>query len=267
VHLDHAPVGQGAEQLAEGAEAVIGFAERGLLAEDRTFQHRGQHRAVGAPRETGERAGDQRVEVSLLGRGHDLVLGFGLGGGPSARRRPTAPSLRRALRGLPRLDPFQALVEEELVARRGKQRGGRRFDTDADDALVELAELVHQRREVAVAGAEHERRDVVALEAELDRVDRHLDVGRVLADHAHALGDLDELDLVAGEHAPVLLEVRPVGVGAPDDDPPSLGKRVGDRPEVERTAESITGADREVLVVEEERNSFVVAGHCAIVTC
>ena len=95
---------------------------------------------------------------------------------------------------------------------------------------------MHERREVAVAGAEHEGRDVVTLEAQLDRVDRHLDVGGVLAHHAHALGDLDELDVVAGEHAPVVLEAGPVGVGPPHDDPAPLGERVGDGPEVERAA-------------------------------
>ena len=76
---------------------------------------------------------------------------------------------------------------------------------------------------------------------------------------AHALRDLDELDLVAREHAPVLVEARPVGVGAPHDDPSPLGERVGDRPEVEdRQMQLLPRADREVLVVEEECDAFFV---------
>ena len=107
---------------------------------------------------------------------------------------------------------------------------------------LQLPQLVDERREVAVAGAEHEGGDVVALEAQLDRVDRHLDVGRVLADRAHPLGDLDELDLVAGEHAAVVVEVRPVGVGPADDHASPLRERVGDRPEVEARRPSASRA-------------------------
>ena len=171
---------------------------------------------------------------------------------------PARGALGRAAAGL---DAFEPLVEEELVARGGQQRRGRRLDADADHPPVQLAQLVDERREVAVAGAEHERGDVVAFERELDRVDRHLDVGRVLAHHAHALGHLDELDLVAGEHPPVFLEVRPVGVGPAHDDAAPLGEGVGDGPEVERAAQRVARADGEVLVVEKERDTFVVAGH------
>jgi hypothetical protein len=123
---------------------------------------------------------------------------------------------------------------------------------------------VDERGEVAVAGAEHERRDVFALEAQLDRVDGHLDVGRVLAHRAHALRDLDELDLVPGELAAVVGEARPVGVRAPYDDPTAFRERVGDRSEVEvGPAERFARADGEVLVVEEQRDAFVVGGHAA----
>ena len=140
------------------------------------------------------------VEVGVVGGRHDLHVHLRvrlLRAGAALVLRPL-PRLVVRFAGLLRLDALEPLVEEELVARGGQQRRRRRLDADADDALVELAQLVHQRREVAVAGAEHERGDVVALEAELDRVDRHLDVGRVLADHAHALRHLDQLDLVDG---------------------------------------------------------------------
>ena len=38
---------------------------------------------------------------------------------------------------------------------------------------------------------------------------------------------------MAREHAPVVVERRPVGIGAADDDPPTLREGVGDRAEVE----------------------------------
>ena len=121
---------------------------------------------------------------------------------------------------------------------------------------------MHQRREVAVAGADHERRDVVAFERQLDGVDGHLDVGGVLAGAAHPLRDLDQLDLMAGEQPPVVVERRPVGVGPPDHHPPALGEGVGDGPEVERRhAEPLARADGEVLVVEEQGDPFVVGYH------
>src|SRR5262249_7373732 len=116
----------------------------------------------------------------------------------------------------------------------------------------------------AVTRPEHEGRDVVAFEGQLDRVDGHLDVRRVLAGRAHALRDLDQLDLVAGQHPPVVGEAGPVGVGPAHDDPPALGEGVGDGSEVEDAAtERLTGADREVLVVEEQRDALVVGRHGA----
>ena len=119
-----------------------------------------------------------------------------------------------------------------------------------------------QRGEVAVAGTQDEGRDVVALEAELDRVNSHLDVGRVLTDRTHPLRDLDQLDVVAGQHAPVFVEPRPVGVGPPHDDPSPLGERVGNRPKVEHVQMKLfPRADREVLVVEEQCDPLFVVGH------
>ncbi len=180
-----------------------------------------------------------------------------------ARRRPCRA--RRRTSGLGQVDTLEPFVEQELVARGREQRRRRRFDTDTDHAPVELTQLVHERREIAVAGPEHEGGDVVALEAQLDRVDGHLDVGRVLADRSHTLRDLDELDVVAGEHAPVLVEARPVGVRAPDHHPSPLGERIGNGPEVELLQmELLLGADREVLVVEEQCDAFFVVAQAPL---
>jgi hypothetical protein len=121
---------------------------------------------------------------------------------------------------------------------------------------------VHERGEVGVAGSDHERGDVVAFECQLDGVDRHLDVGGVLADRPHPLGDLDQLDVVAGEHAPVLVEHRPVGVGLADHHPAPFGQGVGDRLEIEGVPSGFSGSDRQVLVVQEQGDAFVIGcGH------
>ncbi len=180
------------------------------------------------------------------------------------RRRP--PSRSAAAPAGPRrhVDPFERVVEQELVARGRQQRRGRVLDPHADHPLVQLAELVDERGEVAVARADHERRDVVALERHLHRVDGHLDVARVLARGAHALRDLDQLDLPAREHAAVLVEGRPVRVRLAGDHPAALGERIEHRLEIERqAAEGVPRPDGQVLVVQEERDPFLVGVHGA----
>ena len=124
---------------------------------------------------------------------------------------------------------------------------------------------MHERGEVGVAGADRERGDEAALVGELDGVDGHLDVGRVLPRAPELLRDLDQLDLGAGEQPAVLVEVRPVRVRPPRHHPPALGQRVGDRAEVERGhAEAVARPDREVLVVEEQRDALVVVDHTGL---
>ena len=58
--------------------------------------------------------------------------------------------------GIPGLDTPRASRKEELVAGWREQIGGGAADANPDDSLVELAQLVDQRGEVAVACAEHE---------------------------------------------------------------------------------------------------------------
>lgn len=121
---------------------------------------------------------------------------------------------------------------------------------------------MHQRGEITIAGADNEGGDVVPLESHLQGVDGHLDVCRVLADGPHPLRDLDQFDVVLGEHPSIVVEHRPVGVGLAGDHPPPLRQRVCDRFEVELAApHRLPGADGEVFVVEEEGNAFVVWYH------
>ena len=62
------------------AEAVVGLAERRLLAQDGALQHRRQHRSARCCARGRRASGDERVEVGLLGGRH------------RARPRPRLPS-------------------------------------------------------------------------------------------------------------------------------------------------------------------------------
>ena len=73
------------------------------------------------------------------------------------------------------------------------------------------------------------------------------------------LRDLDQLDLRAGEQAAVVGEEGPVRVGAPGQHASAFGQRVCDQPELERRhTQPVAGPDGQVLVVEEQRDAFVV---------
>ena len=142
------------------------------------------------------------------------------------------------------------------------------LDTDADHSLVELTQLVDQWGEVAVTGAHDERRDVVPLERHLQRVDRHLDIGRVLTRCPHTLRHLDELDMRSGEHPAIFVEVGPVGVRPTYDDPPALGEGDSDGPEVERhSTEMLSGSQCQVLVIEVQGNAFFLIHPCHPTWC
>src|SRR5699024_11675291 len=119
-----------------------------------------------------------------------------------------------------------------------------------------LPQLVHERGEVAVTGAHHEGGDVVALEGDLDRIDHHLDVGGVLAGHAHPLGHLDQLDLVTGQGTPVLIEEGPDGVRAAHHGAAAHGERIGDQSVDEvRASQAVTAAESESVEIQDDDNA------------
>src|SRR5690606_26838449 len=99
--LDDTPGSQIGEELPEAAIAVVGFREGGVLAQQRPLQGRGQDVVAGGPLQSAQSPDDERLQrlrpfgavVGLLGR----LLG-------------------RSRLDHPRLDSFQVLVEEELVA-------------------------------------------------------------------------------------------------------------------------------------------------------
>lgn len=64
------------------------------------------------------------------------------------------------------------------------------------------------------------------------------------------------------EHAPVIIEGGPVGVGPADHHTATVGEGIGDRAQIETGAPQVlSGSDREVLIVEKEGDAFFISGH------
>ena len=197
-----------------------------------------------------ERGYHQLIKAGILDR-------RGVAGRRLGLRTPAAAGLPAGLSTC--LDPLQAVVEQELVAGRRQQvRGGITYP-DTDYPTIQLTQLLHQRREVTVARAKHEGRHVVTFEGQLKGVYDHLDIGGVLPGGTHSLRYLDQLNLMAGEVATVLVETGPVGVGPSVDDASPLGHGACDRSKVEALQpEALSRAYRQVLVVEKQAHPFLV---------
>ena len=89
-----------------------------------------------------------------------------------------------------RLGPHEVVVVDEFVAVVNEQIGSRLLHSDADDRLVVLAQLAHERREIRVAADDRESVDVTFRVTKIERVDHHADVGGILA----RLPDVRNLD-------------------------------------------------------------------------
>jgi hypothetical protein len=147
---------------------------------------------------------------------------------------------------------------DELVAVGDQQVARRLAVADPDDALVQLAQLADQGREVAVPRDDHEVVDVLAAVGQLHRVDRHLDVGAVLGALARR-GHLDQpqprvLQLVAG-----VAVAAPVRVGPLHDDPALLREAVEDQVDVE-VVSSLGPGSGHVLEVDQHGERALVLG-------
>ena len=155
----------------------------------------------------------------------------------------------------------QRVVVDELVAV-GDQQVARRFAVaDADDALVELAQLADQRREVAVAGDDDEVVDVLAAVGQLHRVDGHLDVGAVLGALARR-GHLDEPEPGVLQLVARVAVAAPVRVGALHEHAPLLREAVEDQVDVE-VASSLGPGSGHVLEVDQHGERALVLGQGA----
>ena len=103
---------------------------------------------------------------------------------------------------------------DEFVAGAHQQRVRHVARADAQRVLAVLTQLGDERAKVAVAGDDDKGVDLVALDGDLERVERHADVGAILAG-AHA-EDLQEVDRVVHQVLAVAGEATPVTVRSHD---------------------------------------------------
>ena len=213
-------VGRSLEELAERREPQGVLIERRVLPSHGVLHHAGQRKVHALALQCHERLGQQV----------DGVLA-----------RPAAPAAARR-RG-------HAVVIDELIAVGDEQLARALAVAEADDALVQFAQLADQRREVAVAGHDDEVVEVLARVRELHGVHRQLDVGAVLRALARR-GHLDELEArVLQVHLGFAI-AAPVRVCALDDHAALLRQAAEDEVNVE-VASGLGARSRHVLEVDQ----------------
>src|SRR5690348_2406441 len=94
---------------------------------------------------------------------------------------------------LRRLRTHQIVVVNKVVAIVDEEIGGRLFDANADNRLVVLAQLAHQRRKIRVATYYRKGVDVAFGVTEVESIDDHADIGGILPRLPH-VWDFDELE-------------------------------------------------------------------------
>ena len=109
---------------------------------------------------------------------------------------------------------------DELVAGSHQQRVRHVARADAERVLAVLAQFGDERAEVAVAGDDDEGVDLRTLDGDLECVERHANVGAILAG-AHA-EDLQEIDRVVHQVLAIAGETAPVAIGTHDRDRTAL---------------------------------------------
>ena len=246
------------DQIAEGAEAVIGLAEVRLAALDRLLQHGGPDLAAVAAlqHQRFERIdGDfHRLVAALvhLFAAHALLFRRALDGrlGLAARFALGAAALAH-----------QVVVEDEFVAVGHQQVRGRLLDADADHLLGVLAQLGHQRREIGITGDDDEGVDVRLGVAQVERVDHHADVGRVLAGLAH-VRDFDQLEVGLVHGRLEALVAVPVAVRLLDHDAALEQQTFQHRLDVELVVVGVAHTERHVFKIAEQRHADVIVGRC-----
>ncbi len=256
------------EQVAEGAEAVIGFREIGTAALERVFQQRGPDFAGVAAlgRERIERL-DHHVERLHLARFEfflalvvaDIRVGVVAGVRAARLRRGLALV---ALGGGAALFAHQVIIEDEFVAVRHQQVGGRLLDAHADHLLVIFTQLRDQRREVGVAADDDEGVDVRLRVAQIECIDDEADVGRILARLAH-VRDLDQLEVRFMHRRLEALVAVPVAVRLLDHDAALEQQAFQHWLDVEFFVIGVANAQCDVFKVAEHRHADVVGrrGH------
>src|SRR6202521_217756 len=216
------------EQLRERAVAVVALVEGGLLALHGLLDHRAPEHVLVLAHQRLDRFDHQAERLrGLLAQ---------------------AVELRALLRVAP-----DVLVIDELVAVVDQQVGRGVLDADADDVLVVLLELGHQRREAAVTREDYEGVQVLLGVRQVHGIDDHLDIGAVLA-RIELLRDVDELDRRFVEGALVVAVALPVGIGLLDDDLALLEQPLEDQADVELADLRVPHAESDVLEIAEHRD-------------
>ena len=174
--------------------------------------HSGPLRGLVIATQAGGGATPTRVALAIapVVRGSGGAGLCGLGSGRFACR-----PLARAAPGA--LLAHEVVVVDELVAARDEQVRGGVLHAEPDDALVVLAQLRDERREVRVAADDDEGVDVRLGVAQVESVDHHADVGGVLAGLLD-VGNLDQLESGVVHAGPKILVALPVAVGLLDHD-------------------------------------------------
>ena len=160
----------------------------------------------------------------------------------------------------------EVVVENEFVAVRDQEIGGRILDADADHRLVVLAQLGDERRKIRVAADDDERIDVRLGVAEVQRIDDHADIRGVLAGHAH-VRNFDQLERGFVHRALEALVAVPVAVGFLDDDAAFQEQALEHLVDVEFRVLGVGDAERHVLEIAEQRHvgDFGLCSHCCSV--
>ncbi len=259
------------QQRVERTKAVIGLVEPGLAALQRLLDHRAPDLFLAAAL-GGERFERLRDQLDRFGAPFFIALLRGrlrlarrrlrrrLRFAARSRLRFAAGRLwRGAARRRPLLLAHQVVVEDELVAVGDQQVGRGVLDADADDDLVVLAQLGHERREIGVAADDDERLHVRLGVAEVERVDDHADVGGVLA-RLPDVRDLDQLERRLVHRRLERLVAVPVAIRLLDDDAALEQQALEHLADVELLVIGVADAERDVLEIAEQRHVGDVGG-------
>ena len=245
------------QQVAERAKAIVGLIEIRLAALQGVFQGRGPDLAAVAAFGHQRLEGlDHHLDGARLARVL-LFLAAALLVGRAARGAG-APGVAPCLGGTLAFTG-QIVVEDELVAVGDEQVRGGLLDAHADDLLVVLAQLGHQRRKIGVAADDDEGVDVGLGVAEVQRVHDQADVSRVLAGLPH-VRDFDQFEIGFVHGRLEFLVALPVAIGLLDDDAALEQQTLQHRPDVELLEFGVAHTQRHVLEVAEKRHADVFVG-------
>jgi hypothetical protein len=172
----------------------------------------------------------QRLEQQLAG-------GFHIGGGRLAQVIVARQLAQRYFK------------VDELVTRAHEQRMRHLARADAEGVAAIFAQLGHQRAKVAVAGEDDKGVDLGALDRHLQRIERHADVGAILA--GADAENLNQIDGIIHQVFAIARKAAPVAVGAHDRNRATIFEIFDQRGEFE-VEEFLFGPKRNILKIHKD---------------